>query len=137
MNVYLYFNGNCREIFEFYRSIFGGEFESIMTFRDGPPGMGVTESEMDGVMHVSLAVGSGFLMGSDMPAAFRPPPVVGDNFSISLEPSSVEEMEDQFAKLSGGGEVTTPLEKQFWGAYHGTCTDKYGISWQFNYSPEE
>ena len=137
MNIYLFFNGNCREVFEFYRSVFGGDFAFVTTFREGPDGMDVTEDELDNVMHISFPLGSGFLMGSDVPAAFRPPPVVGDNFSISIEPSSVEEMEEQFAKLADGGKVTTPLEKQFWGAYHGSCTDKYGISWQFNYSLQD
>ena len=137
MNVYLFFDGNCREVFEFYRDIFGGDFASISTFREGPDGMGIEENELDNVMHVSLAVGAGYLMGSDVPASFRPPPVVGDNFSISLEPSSVGEMEQQFAQLSTGGAVTTPLEKMFWGAYHGSCTDKFGINWQFNYSLQE
>ena len=137
MNIYLFFNGNCREVFEFYRDIFGGEFATITTFREGPEGMQIAEEEMDDVMHVSLPVGSGHLMGSDMPAAFRPPPVVGDNFAISIEPSNIEEMEEQFSKLSDGGKVTNPLEKMFWGAYHGSCTDKYGINWQFNYSLQE
>ena len=136
MNIYLFFNGNCREVFEFYRDIFGGEFATITTFREGPEGMKIAEEELDDVMHVSLPVGSGHLMGSDMPAAFRPPPVVGDNFAISIEPSNIEEMEEQFSRLSDGGKVTTPLEKMFWGAYHGSCTDKYGINWQFNYSLE-
>lgn len=136
MNIYLFFNGNCREVFEFYRDIFGGEFATIMTFREGPEGMQIAEEELDGIMHVSLPIGSGHLMGSDVPAAFRSPTVAGDNFAISIEPSNAEEMETQFAKLSDGGKVTTPLEMMFWGAYHGSCTDKYGINWQFNYSPK-
>ena len=137
MSIYLFFNGNCREVFEFYRGVFGGEFASITTFREGPDDMQVTEEELDTVMHVSLPVGSGFLMGSDVPASFRPPPAIGDNFAISIEPSNVEEMESQFAKLSDDGKVTMPLEKMFWGAYHGSCTDKFGINWQFNFSMEE
>ncbi len=137
MNIYLFFNGNCREVFEFYRSVFGGDFAFVTTFREGPDGMDIAEDELDNVMHISFPLGSGYLMGSDVPASFRPPPVVGDNFSISIEPSSIEDMEAQFARLSDGGKVTTPLEKQFWGAYHGSCTDQFGISWQFNYSPEE
>ena len=137
MNIYLFFNGNCREVFEFYRGVFGGNFESISTFREGPDGMGVTEDEMDDVMHVALPVGSAFLMGSDVPAAFRPPPKIGDNFAISVEPSSMEEADEQFAKLANGGSVTMPLEKMFWGAYHGSCTDKFGINWQFNFPLQE
>lgn len=137
MNIYLFFNGNCREVFEFYRSVFGGDFAFVTTFREGPGDMDVAEEDLDNVMHISFPLGSGFLMGSDVPASFRPPPTVGDNFSISIEPSSIEEADEQFAQLSDGGNVTMPLEKMFWGAYHGSCTDKYGINWQFNYSLQE
>ena len=137
MNIFLFFSGNCREVFEFYRSVFGREFAFVTTFREGPPDMKVSEEELDNVMHISFPLGTGFLMGSDVPSAFKPPPTIGDNFSISIEPSSMEEAEDQFAKLSDGGNVTTPLEKMFWGAYHGSCTDKYGINWQFNYSLQD
>ena len=58
LNTYLNFQGNCREAFEFYRSVFGGEFDAMETFRNGPPDMGVPESELDNVMHVSLPIGS-------------------------------------------------------------------------------
>ena len=137
MNIYLFFNGNCREVFEFYRSVFGGDFAFVTTFREGPGDMDVAEEDLDNVMHISFPLGSGFLMGSDVPASFRPPPTVGDNFSISIEPTSIEETDEQFARLSDGGNVTMPLEKMFWGAYHGSCTDKFGINWQFNYSLQE
>ena len=72
LNTYLHFDGNCREAFEFYRSVFGGDFEILQTFADGPPGMGVSDDESNNVMHVSLPVGESVLMGSDMPAAFGP-----------------------------------------------------------------
>ena len=65
LNTYLTFDDNCREVFEFYRSIFGGEFETLMTFRDGPEDMNVAEEELDRIMHVSLPIGSSVLMGSD------------------------------------------------------------------------
>ena len=74
LNVYLFFDGNCREVFEFYRSVFGGEFAMIQTFGDGPPDMNVPDAEKDRIMHVSLPVGSTVLMGSDSTTAFGPPP---------------------------------------------------------------
>ena len=131
ITIYLHFNGNCREVFDFYRSIFGGDFEMISTFRDGPD-MGMAEEELDQVMHVSYPMGSSVLMGSDVPSAFGPPPVQGSNFSISYTPGSREEADELFAKLSDGGQVTMPMEDQFWGAYFGSCIDKFGISWQLN-----
>lgn len=132
LTIYLHFNGNCREVFEFYRSIFGGEFDMISTFREGPEGMPLPEDVLDQVMHVSYPIGSSVLMGSDVPEQFAPPPVQGSNFSISYQPESKEAADELFAKLSDGGTVTMPMEDQFWGAYFGSCIDKFGISWQLN-----
>lgn len=132
LTIYLHFNGNCREVFEFYRSIFGGDFEMISTFREGPPDMGMPEGELDQVMHVAYPIGSSVLMGSDVPPQFGPAPVQGSNFSISYNAGSREEADELFAKLSDGGMVTMPMEDQFWGAYFGGCIDKYGISWQLS-----
>ncbi len=135
LSTYLRFDGNCREAFEFYRSIFGGDFQRISTFADLPSDMGVPEDERDKVMHVSFPIGSSVLMGSDAPSGFGPPPVMGDNFSITYAASSREETDDLFAKIAEGGAVTMPLDDMFWGAYFGACTDKFGINWQFNCEP--
>ena len=130
LNTYLTFEDNCREVFEFYRSVFGGEFTFISTFREGQEDMGVAEAELDRIMHVSLPIGSSVLMGSDSCSSFGPPPVVGDNFSLSFEAESKEHADEIFAKLSSGGEVKCPMADAFWGAYFGACTDKFGINWQ-------
>ena len=130
---YLNFNGNCREALDFYRSVFGGEYVNIQTFGDGPPDMGVPESDRDKIMHATLTVGDGVIMGSDMPSKFGPLPVVGNNFSLSYPTQSKEETDELFAKMSEGGTVTMPLQEMFWGAYFGACTDRFGINWQFNY----
>ena len=130
---YLSFDGNCREVFDFYRSVFGGEYQILMTFGDGPPDMGISEADLDKVMHATLTVGDGIIMGSDMPANFGPPPVVGNNFSLSYPTRSREDTDELFAKVSEGGKVTMPLQEMFWGSYFGACTDKFGINWQFDY----
>ncbi len=132
LSTYLHFNGNCREAFEFYRSVFGGEFEMLSTFADMPPDMGVPEDERDNVMHVSFPIGSSVLMGSDTPSTFGPPAEMGSNFSITYSSASREETDDLFARISEGGAVTMPLADMFWGAYFGACTDKFGVNWQFN-----
>ena len=134
LSTYLTFDGNCREAFEFYRSVFGGEFASLQTFADGPADMRVAEAEKNRVMHVSLPVGSSVLMGSDRATGFGPPLVVGNNFSIAIEGRSREHCDEVFAKLSDGGSVTMPLQETFWGAYYGLWTDKLGINWMVNYT---
>ena len=138
LSTYLNFDGNCREAFDFYRSVFGGEFDIVQTFRDGPDDMGVPEEEMDNIMHVSFPIGDSVLMGSDVPTIFGAPPLTGTNFSVSVSPDSREETDRLFAGLSDGGNVTMPIQDMFWGSYFGACTDKFGISWMVSYDePQE
>ena len=130
---YLNFNGNCREVLEFYRFVFGREYMIMQTFGDGPPNMGIAESDKDKIMHATLMIGDGVIMGSDKPSGFGPPPVVGNNFSLTYPTQSKKETDELFAKMSEGGTVTMPVQEMFWGSYFGSCTDKFGINWQFNY----
>ena len=137
INTYLTFAGNCRTAFEFYRSVFGGEFAVIQTFADGPPDPGVPEDQRDRIMHVTLPIGSGVLMGSDS-GGLGPETVTGNNFSLSLSPDTREQADELFAKLSAGGTVDMPMQQMFWGSYFGSCTDPFGICWQINYDlPEQ
>ena len=134
LTTYLTFKDNCREAFEFYRSCFGGEFESLSTFADGPDDMGIEEEHLGLIMHVSLPIGSTRLMGSDHLEVFTGPLVIGNNFSVSIEPDSREDADNLFAKLSDRGAVTMPLEETFWGAYFGAFTDRFGVAWQINFA---
>ncbi len=138
LNVYLHFNSNCREVFEFYRSVFGGDFSSFATFRDMPEQMDIPEDEQDDILHVSLDIGGTALMGSDVPSAFGPPVQQGNNFAISYNADSREQTEELFNRISEGGTVTMPLGDTFWGSYFGACTDRYGINWMVSYNnPQE
>ena len=135
LNPYLNFNGNCEEAFNFYKSVFGGEYLTKMRFKDTPkehqmPG---SEGESEKIMHVSLPIGNGtVLMGSDVPEAFGKANI-GSNFYISINADSEKEAEKLFNTLSAGGKVAMPLDKAFWGAYFGMFTDKFGIQWMVNY----
>ena len=130
---YLTFDGNCREAFDFYRSVFGGEYAIMQTFGDAPPDIGVSESDKDKVMHTTLSIGDDVIMGSDTSPDFGPPHAPGNNFSLSYSTRSREETDELFAKVSEGGTVTMPLQDMFWGSYFGSCTDKFGINWMFSY----
>ena len=136
LNVYLHFNNNCREVFEFYRSVFGGDFTFFTTFNEMPGDMGIPKEEMDNVMHVSYDIGGTTLMGSDMPSAFGPPVEIGNNFAISYQTDSRALTEELFAKISEGGTVTMELQDMFWGDYFGACTDKFGINWMISCSDQ-
>lgn len=137
LNTYLHFEDNCREAFEFYRSVFGGEFSWIATFADGPDDMpSVPDHEKDRIMHVSLNVGDSVLMGSDTTSLFGPPPNVGNNYSVSISADSREETDRLFAALSEGGNVAMPPADMFWGAYFGMCTDKFGVNWMLSHDAQ-
>lgn len=134
VNVYLAFDGNCEEAFNFYKSAFGKEFSNLSRFGEMPPQEGVppfSDDMKDRVMHVSLPISNEtVLMGSD---TMQPGLTVGDNFSVTLGVNSKEEADELFAALSAGGKVTMPLETTFWNAYFGMWTDKFGINWMVNY----
>ncbi len=136
LSPYLLFGGNCREAFDYYRSVFGGEFAICMTFGDAPPDMNVPDEAKDAIMHVSLPVGSSVLMGSDILPTMGPPRSQGNNFSITVEPESREHADKLFAGLSDGGTVSMPMEDVFWGDYFGSCTDRFGNSWMVTFTPK-
>ena len=132
LSTYLTFDGNCREAFEFYRSVFGTEFTVLSTFEEGPDDMDVPDADKDKVMHATLPIGSSVLMGSDNSPA-GPPVVVGNNFSISVNTDGRDESDDLIRKLSDGGAVTMPMQETFWGSYFGTCTDRFGVNWMVSH----
>jgi PhnB protein len=138
VSTYLNFPRQTEEAFHFYRSVFGGEFggKGIIRMGDFPPLDGTTElSEEDKtlVMHVELPIlGGHAIMGTDAPESMGFRVIAGNNVSINLELDSRQETKRLFHALSPGGEVTMELQDMFWGAYFGSCTDKYGIQWMFN-----
>lgn len=135
INPYLNFSGNCEEAFEFYKSVFGGEAE-LSRFSE-IPGEDHTEEDGDKVTHVSLPIGDRqVLMGSDRPSTMGPT-TPGDNVQVNVAPDTSEDARRIFDALAAGGNVTMPLEKMFWGAEFGMCTDKFGIHWMVNYDTGE
>jgi PhnB protein len=140
VSTYLNFARNTEEVFKFYKSVFGGEFlgNGIQRFKDIPPSDGmptVAEKDKNLVMHVELKITGGhILMGTDAPESMGFSLNFGNNVHISLEPDSKAETKELFDDLSAGGKVTMELQDTFWGAYYGSCTDKYGVQWMFNFS---
>ncbi|MEM8769143.1 MAG: VOC family protein [Pseudomonadota bacterium] len=131
MDVYLNFAGNCREAFEFYRSVFGGEFTVVQTFGDAPQQAQMPEGLADRIMHIRLPLGASLLMGSDVFDDAEH--FVGSNVQLSLAPESREACDRLFAALSDGGEVESAPQEMFWGAYFASCRDRFGIRWMLNH----
>ncbi len=133
---YLIFKDNCEEAFNFYRSVFGGEFSHISKFKDMPPmeGQTVQETEANRIMHVSLPISKETtLFGSDSSEAFGHSTVIGNNFSISINAKSQDEADRLYNGLSENGMKVMPMEKTFWGSYFGMLNDKFGIQWQVSF----
>lgn len=138
INPYLTFNGNCQQAFDFYKSVFGGEFAYIGKFKDMPSEKPMPEHVGELIMHVSLPISAEtILMGSDAHESFGQTAQAGTNFSVSINAGDEAEAKRLFESLSAGGKVTMPLEKTFWGALFGMFTDKFGIHWMVNYDYEQ
>lgn len=138
-STYLNFAHNTEEVFKFYRSVFGTEFNGpVARFGDIPPQEGMppmTDADKNLVMHIELPIVGGHkLMGTDAPESMGFKVNFGNNVHINLQPDSREETKTLFEKLSAGGTVTMELQDMFWGDYFGSCTDKYGVQWMVNCS---
>lgn len=138
VSIYLNFERNTEEVFHHYKSIFGGDFSGggIGRFSDVPPSEGMPpmpEQDLNLVMHIELPIlGSIVLMGSDAPQSMGFKLNAGNNVHICLEPNTRVETKRLFNALATGGAITMELKDMFWGAYYGSCTDKWGINWMFN-----
>ncbi len=131
LSPYLTFNGECEEAFAFYKSVFGGEYAAFQRYSDGPPDLGVGPEHGQRVMHVTLPVQDGVLMGSDaMPG--QGDPIVHGGFALSYAPASREEADKVFGRLSDGGAIAMEMQDTFWNSYFGMCKDRFGVSWMVN-----
>lgn len=134
LNSYLNFAGNTEEAFNFYKSVFGGEFTTLQRFKDVPGTENISPEDQNKIMHISLPIGNhSILMATDALESMGQKLTVGDNFSISIGADTKEEADTIFAKLSEGGEITMPLEMAFWGEYFGMLKDKFGIQWMMSF----
>ena len=133
-NTYLNFPRNTEEAFNFYKSVFGGEFSGGGIARLGDfPNPQLAEADRNLIMHIELPiVGGHVIMGTDAPETMGFHLIQGNNIHISLEPDTKEETKQLFEGLSTGGTVVSELQDMFWGAYYGTLIDKFGIQWMFN-----
>lgn len=137
VNVYLTFDGNCEEAFNFYKSVFGGEFPYIGRYSDMPAeeGKKMDSKDANKIMHVSLPISKEtMLMGSDTGGEWASNYSQGNNFSVSISTDSKDEADRLFNGLSAGGNATMPMNKTFWGDYFGMFTDKFGINWMVSFN---
>jgi len=138
INPYLAFNGNCEEVFIFYKSVFGGEFAFVGRFKDMPAENACRKEDEEKIMHIALPISKEtVLMGSDVTEETGGAPQVGDNITIAISPDSEQQARELFEGLSVGGTIKMPLDKTFWGALFGMFEDKFGVNWLVNYEFEQ
>jgi PhnB protein len=136
INPHINFNGNAEEAFNFYKSVFGGEFETIVRFKDIPnPGFTLEEKDAQKLMHIALPIGKNILMGNDVPAFMGRVNENENRSKISVNADSREEADKIFNGLSAGGAVEVPMDDSPWGSYFGMFRDKYGIEWMVDFNP--
>lgn len=131
VNPYLNFPGNTLEAFEFYRSVFGGEFPMVLRFRDFPGNMGAPDADGDRIAHIALPLGPSMLMGTDVLDAGSF--VQGNHSYIVLSPDDAAEARRLFDALSPGGAVEMPLQATEWAEQYGILRDRFGVQWMINY----
>ncbi|SFQ34204.1 VOC family protein [Parafilimonas terrae] len=130
------FNGNAEEAFNFYKSVFGGEFTQITRFKDlKGTEFPIAEKEADKIMHIALSIGKNLLMGNDVPEHMGRTNENENRSKISISTETKEEADKLFSGLSEGGQIEVPITASAWGSYFGMFRDKYGIEWMVNYDP--
>ncbi|CAN5452809.1 VOC family protein [soil metagenome] len=134
INPHINFNGNAEEAFNFYKSVFGGEFAKVMRFKDlSSPEYPVAENEANKIMHIALPIGRNILMANDVPEILGRVSENENRSKISISAESREEADRLFSGLSVGGNIEMPISDSPWGSYFGMFRDKYGIEWMVDF----
>ncbi len=138
INPYINFNGNAEEAFTFYKSVFGGEFQKVVLFKDvASPEFPVADSEANKIMRIVLPIGNNVLIANDVPESMGRVNERENRSKIAITAESKEEALRIFTGLSAGGEVEMPIEESPWGSYFAMFRDKYGIEWTVEFEPKK
>ncbi len=137
INPHINFNGNAEEAFNFYKSVFGGEFSKIMRLKDiSSPEFPVAENDANKIMHIALPIGKNVLIGNDIPEGMGQVNENENRSKISISAESREEAGKLFSGLSAGGTIEVPMSDSPWGSYFGMFRDKFGIEWIVEFDPK-
>lgn len=138
INPYINFNGNAEEAFNFYKSVFGGEFGTIVRFKDLESSeFPVPESDAEKIMRIVLPIGGNTLIANDVPTGLGPVNEEENRSKIAVSTESREEAENIFNDLSVDGTVEMPMDESPWGTYFAMFRDKYGIEWTVEFDPAQ
>ncbi len=138
INPHINFNGNAEEAFNFYKSVFGGEFTKIIRFKDiSSPELPIAENEANKIMHIALPIGKNMLIANDVPESMGQVNENENRSKISISAESREEADKLFHGLSVGGAIEAPIGDSPWGSYFGMFRDKFGIEWIVDFTPDK
>ncbi len=138
INPHINFNGNAEEAFNFYKSVFGGEFKQVVRFKDlQNADFTVPENEAEKIMHIALPIGGNLLMANDVPEHMGKTNERENRSKIVINAASKAEADHLFTGLSAGGEVEMPISDSPWGTYFGMFRDKYGIEWMIDFDARQ
>jgi len=137
INPYINFNGNAEEAFNFYKSVFGGEFGKITRFKElSSPEYPVAENEANKIMRITLPISKNMLIANDVPESMGRVNENENRSKISISTESREEADKLFDGLSAGGTIEMPIGNSPWGSYFAMFRDKYGIEWTVEFDPK-
>ena len=134
INPHINFNGNAEEAFNFYKSVFGGEFSKVIRFKDlASDEFPISEKEENKIMHISLPIGNTVLMANDVPEILGRTNENENRSKIVISTETKAEADKIFNRLSVGGQIEMPISDSPWGTYFGMFRDKYGIEWMVEF----
>ena len=137
INPHINFNGNAEEAFNFYKSVFGGDFAKVIRLKDiSSPEYPVAENDANKIMHIALPIGKNVLMANDVPESMGQVNENENRSKISISTESREEADKLFSGLSAGGNIEVPIADSPWGSYFGMFRDKFGIEWMVDFDPK-
>jgi len=137
INPHINFNGNAEEAFNFYKSVFGGEFAQIVRLKDiSSPEFPVAENDANKIMHIALPIGKNILMANDVPESMGRVNENENRSKIVINAESRAVADKLFNGLSAGGNVEVPIGDSPWGTYFGMFRDKFGIEWMVDFDPK-
>lgn len=137
INPYVNFQGNTEDAFNYYKKVFGGEFMSVVRFKETGEAEKMSAEDGEKLMHIALPIGkTTVLMGTDALESMGQKLTMGNNFYLSINTATREEADRLFNELSNGGKVEMPMTDMFWGDYWGSFQDKFGLGWMISFNPQ-
>jgi len=138
IDLHINFNGNAEEAFNFYKSVFGGEFSKIIRFKDlASEEFPIPENEANKLMHIALSIGKNFLFGNDILEIMGRVSENENRSKIAITTESKEEAFKLFNGLSAGGQIEMPIDENPDGTYFAMFRDKFGIEWMVKFDPQK